>query len=177
LSGEGNWLFRALAWDRDQFLQCRRRELQACQETRERLLKESGDLQRIAGLEFRSWVRRDEAGQLQLVRQLSASEAVRLWQVGAEALQELQGPAVAAAYEQTRPKPNIWGEHPLAVRMREATEEAAGCICDQARDEVEEALLRVIAAWGQYYSDRHPDPDSLSAFDSLWPWDLPYADA
>ena len=177
LSVRWNWLYRALAWDREQFLRRRREELQACQETRERLLKESADLQRIAGMEFRSWVRRDEQGELQLVRELSPSEAIRLWQVGCEALQELQGDAVASAYGQGRPERDIFGQYPVQVAVRQAAEAAARCICYEHRPEVTEALHDVIIAWVHYYWARHPDPDSLDLSDSVWPWDMPYAEA
>lgn len=71
LSVQWNWLYRALAWDREQFLRRRSEELQASRETTERLLKQSADLQRIAGMSFRSWLRRDENGEWQLVRDLA----------------------------------------------------------------------------------------------------------
>ncbi len=176
LSGRGNWLYRALAWDREQFLRRRREELQACQETRERLLKESADLQRIAGMEFRSWVRRDEQGELQLVRELSPGEAIRLWQVGCEALQELQGDLVVSAHERFLPQ----GEEQQGARIQagieQATEAAARHLCYHHHAEVVQALRRVIAAWVSYYFAHHPDPESIHT-DDLWPWDLPYAEA
>ena len=177
LSAEWNWLYRALAWDREQFLRRRREELQASEETTERLLRQSADLQRIAGASFRSWLRRDEQGEWQLVRDLSPSEAIRLWQVGSEALRELQGTAVTAAYQQTLPKPDFFGEHPTTIDIRQAAREAASCISYAAGGELVDALLSVISAWVHYYCDRHPDGDSLSVTDNVWPWDLPYAQA
>jgi hypothetical protein len=177
LSVRWRWLFRALAWDRAEFLRRRREELEGCRETRERLLRESADLQRIAGMEFRSWVRRDERGELRLVRELSPSAAIRLWQVGCEALQELQGDAVASTLEQTLPRDNIFGQSAIEVGIREAAKAAASYIGYGNRAEIDEALRNVIAAWVRYYLARYPDDEPLSTDHSLWPWDMPYAEA
>jgi hypothetical protein len=35
----------------------------------------------------------------------------------------------------------------------------------------------VVVAWAYYYWARHPEPDSLNFEQSVWPWDLPYAEA
>jgi hypothetical protein len=177
LSVQWKWPFRALAWDRHQFLRRRREQLEACTENRERLLRESADLQRIAGMEFRSWVRRDERGELQLVRELSPSEAIRLWEVGCEALQELQGDAVASSYEQSLPRENIFGQSPMEVAIREAADAAASYIGYGDRSEIDQALRNVIAAWALYYCEHHPDSDSRDPDHCLWPWDMPYAEA
>jgi len=177
LSARWKWLFRAVAHDRQQFLRRRQEELDGCKETREKLLKESADLQRIAGMEFRSWIRRDERGELQLVRELSPSAAIRLWQVGCEALQELQGDALASAYQETIPRVDLFGRTPVEVALREAIEAGSQSISYSHQSEVKEALHRVVYAWIHYYLDRHPDADSLIVNATLWPWDMPYAEA
>jgi hypothetical protein len=177
LSTRWRWLYRALAWDREQFLRRRREELARGTQTRERLLKESADWQKVAGMEFRRWVTRDADGNPQLVRELTPAEAIRLWQVGAEALEELQGPAVAA-YQQSLPaKPGYQGETPVQRRFREAIEAAAYQLCYRATREVGEALRRVLMAWGECYWKHHRDPDFLDFEHSVWPWDLPYEEA
>jgi hypothetical protein len=178
LSRQWRWLYRALAWDREQFLRRRREEMEACAQTRERLLKESADWQKLAQLELRSWVSRDAEGHLQLVRELTPSEAIRLWKVGAEALEELLGPAVATAYAQSVPtEPDLFGEPPFMDRLREAVKSAAYHISPSGCEQVRQALWQVVVAWAQYYWKRHPDPDSLDFESSVWPWDLPYAEA
>jgi len=179
LSQQWRWLYRSLAWDREQFLRRRREELEACSQTRARLLKESADWQKVAQMQFRSWVSRDADGNLQLMRELTPAEAIRLWEVGTQVLEELQGPAVAAAYQQSVPtEPDFFGEPPAATRLREAVKAAAYHICPRASLELAEALRRVVVAWVYYYWERHPDPDSLKVDgSSIWPWDLPYAEA
>ena len=175
LSARWNWLFRALAWDQEQFLRRRRGELEACRETRERLLKESADLQRIAGMEFRSWVSQDENGQLQLVRELTPPQAVRLWQVGCEALRELQGDPAGSVYERALPPDSVLADR-IETGIRQAARAAVIHICHHADAEVDQALRTVIVAWVSYYFARHPDPESVH-IDALWPWDMPYAEA
>lgn len=178
LSKQWRWAHRVALWDRAEFLRRRREELTRCAQTRERLLKESADWQKVAQLEFRSWVTRDPEGNLQLVRELTPSEAIRLWEVGAEVLEELQGAAVAAAYQESIPtKPDFFGTPPCVQRYREALHSAAYHMCPRACKEIEPVLHRVYLAWADYYWARHPDPDSLDLEHCVWPWDLPYEEA
>ncbi len=127
-------------------------------------------------MEFRSWVSRDENGQLQLVRELTPPQAIRLWQVGCEALRELQGDPAGSAYGHALPSDSELGDR-IVTGIRQAAEAAASHICYHHRPEVSQAVRTVIVAWVHYYCDHHPDPDSLDLGDSLWPWDMPYADA
>ena len=127
-------------------------------------------------MEFRSWVSRDENGQLQLVRELTPPQAIRLWQVGCDALRELQGDSVGSAYERALPQGDEAEIERLATGIRQAAEAAASHICYRHRPEVSEAVRAVIGAWANYYLARHPDPDTIQV-DALWPWDMPYAEA
>jgi hypothetical protein len=178
LSQRDRWLYRALAWDKERFLVRRRQELEACEQTRARLLKESADWQRIARLEFGSWVRRDQEGNLQLTRELTPAEAIRLWEVGSLALLELQGMRAASVSE---PAAGPDERERAQARLRDAIREAAHHLSSRLvytyHLPVEDALWRVIRAWSQHYCQQHPDPDSLSFTGCAWPWDLPLAEA
>lgn len=178
LSKRWRWLYRSLSWDREQFLRRRREALEACAQTRARLLQESADWQKVAQLQFRSWVSRDADGNLQLARELTLAEAIRLWEVGSKVLEELQGPAIAVAYQESVPtEPDFFGNPPWRIRLWEAVKAAAYHVCPSACREVDHALWRVVAAWAKYYWEPHPDPESLDFEHCVWPWDLPYAEA
>ncbi len=127
-------------------------------------------------MEFRSWVSRDENGQLQLVRELTPPQAIRLWQVGCEALRELQGDPVESAYERALPQGDEAKIERLSTGIRQAVEAAVIEICHHADAEVDQALHTLIGAWTDHYFARHPDPKSVRV-DALWPWDMPYAGA
>jgi hypothetical protein len=178
LSKTWRWPYRAAAWDREEFLRRRREELDRCARTRERLLKESADWQKVAQLKFRSWVTRDNEGNLRLVRELTPAEAIRLWEVGAEVLEELQGAAVAAAYQESVPTKSGYYEEPAyRRRFREARHSAAYHMSPHTCEEIESVLWDVCVEWLHYYWARHPYPDSLDFEHCVWPWDLPYAEA
>jgi hypothetical protein len=174
LSAKWSWSARSLAWDRHRFLERRRRELDDLQQMRQRLLVETADWQRIARLEFGRWVQRDANGQLQLIRPLTAHQAIRLWLVGCQAEMELRG-GMAAGQENdsARHQDNVVrGIH------QGASEAADGLISSGAdsrrRSDLDDALRRVLVAWMLRYASLHPEIDLATTF---WPWDLPFAEA
>lgn len=108
LSSQWQWAARAAMWDRHQFLERRREELESRQQARERLLRESADWQRLARAEFGSWVRRGPEGELELTRELSPYQALRLWRVGCEAELALRGRSEGWLRDPSPTAPGRW---------------------------------------------------------------------
>ena len=91
LSARWRWTLRAIAWQAEAVRHQREEERRQAAEAQQRHLRDAIDWQRIAGISLRSWVTRNERGELELARELSPREALRLWRVGYRAERSLRG--------------------------------------------------------------------------------------
>jgi len=99
LSASHGWERRVLFRDIGRRRQQRERKLEAIREGRAALLREAVDWQQLARSEFAHLLRRGESGELELVRDLTAREALRLWQVGWQVERELLGYGPAGGHD------------------------------------------------------------------------------
>ncbi len=181
LSSEWNWHSRAAAWDRHCYLQRRGQEVEGARRARQRLLQEAADWQSLARQQIASWVRRGSDGQLRLTRELTPSEALRLWRVGSQAeltLREIVTIRPDAAASRFARSPV---EHEVD-QMREAVREASSSLVPygteyRQRQEIEDALWDVMKAWlhTSEHVGKHGTDDHIGYV--LWPWHVPLAQA
>jgi hypothetical protein len=175
LSARWHWSLRAVAWEEHEFRQRCRTELNAQAEAHTRLLKESGDWQRLARADLNRWVRRGPNGELELARALTPNEAIRLWLLGCQAERHLRGLQAAAI---PIPDPKRVEERFRAQIQRACDDMRA--LCERAgashrhRNALEDAFRGVAAAWSVAYVKDHPEVEANHDLEAcLWPWDLP----
>ena len=83
LSERWHWQARASAWDDEQDKMRRQAQAEAISEMAQRQAKDGADMQRLARGAMARWVKQNpETGQLVLARDLSPSEAARLYLAG-----------------------------------------------------------------------------------------------
>lgn len=99
LSSQHEWDCRVQIWDFVQRHRRRHRGQETARAGRARLLQEAEDWQTLARAGLARVVRRGESGELELVRDLTPGECVRLWRVGWEAQQQLMGYGRASPQE------------------------------------------------------------------------------
>ena len=181
VSSQWNWPSRAAAWDRHQHLQRRGREVQEAQQARQRLLREAADWQSVARKQIASWVRRGSDGQLRLTRELTPSEALRLWRVGCQAELERREIATAGAHGATDEVARNPVEEVLA-QMHRALDEASHRLMPRGADyrcrpEIRSALWHVTVAWIRLseHTKRHGVGQDTAY--ALWPWQVPFEQA
>jgi hypothetical protein len=93
LSARWRWTPRAAAWQTEVARRRREQERAQAQAARQRHLQDAVHWQRFAGLQIMSWVRRNQNGEFELVRDLSPREAMRLYRAGYRAERLLRGGA------------------------------------------------------------------------------------
>ncbi|NIM04493.1 MAG: hypothetical protein GTN69_02420, partial [Armatimonadetes bacterium] len=173
LSVEWSWLARALAWDHWHFQKQRQQELADYQESHRRIRREAQDWQCIARAQISSWVCRDANGQLQLTRELSPSEALRLWRVGCHAEMQLRGAASSLEDES-----EAYVER-LRDQKKKGMHEVAGALSSACRDcrfhnDIYRAVVEVIDAWILWLC-KTDSGKPLMDLSPIWPWDLPFS--
>jgi len=176
LSGQWSWPARALAWDKLRFQQQRQQELVDYQESHKRILKEAQDWQRIARVQISQWVRRDSNGQLQLIRELSPSEAVRLWQTGCQAELQLRGGLAGPIGKSVEYE--VFIEN-FKTKLRDAEREISRAFIlaganGHFQPEIERAIDDVLIAWVLWLCK---DDEYEVTKVPLWPWDIPFSTA
>lgn len=178
LSARWRWAARAVAWDRQQALERRGAELRACQQARERIIRESADWQRLARLEIGSWVCHDEEGQPHLVRELTPSEAIRLWRLGCETELEMRGLLKASAQS---PSSDDDRER-ILQRFREAEDQVVSCLMSLGvqfgdRHKLFPAVRGLFRSWLHWHPTSHPELTFAEAASMHLPWEHPLRDA
>jgi hypothetical protein len=176
LSGKWNWPSRAVAWDRQQTLQRRGEERRACEQARERILKESADWQRLARLEISSWVRYDEAGQAHLIRELRPSEAIRLWRLGCETEMQLRGMLGAAPQEDSA----VETRNRVIRDFQETEREVVSYLLSnggnhKAPGPLYAAVHQLLLSWLHHHPLSHPGITVTEAASMHLPWDQPFS--
>jgi len=174
LSGLWSWPARALAWDKLRFKQQRQKELADYQESHQRILKEAQDWQRIARAQLFQWVRRDANGQLQLIRELTPTEAMRLWLAGSKAELQLRGGlATPTGNSQTY---EVFIEN-FKTKLRDAERQISNAFVSAGassyrQSEIERAIGDVLIAWVLWLCK--DDEYGITKI-PLWPWDIPFS--
>lgn len=181
LSSEWNWHPRAAAWDRHCYLQRRGQEVEEARRARQRLLQEASDWQSLARQQIASWVRRGTDGQLRLTRELTPSEALRLWRVGSQAELALREIVTARAGAAANRRARSPVEQELD-QMRQAVREAGRNLVRHAieyrkQQEIQDALWDIMNAWlrTSEHVRKHGKSDHVGYV--LWPWHVPFAQA
>ena len=148
LSSRFAWKTRARIWDIWERRQRRRRELASAADARQVLLQEAADWEKLAMGAVAQWIRRGADGQVELVRDLSPGEAIRLWRVGWEAERKARGYGRAEPREDRgQSKPDWEGQDLLCLYVALA----ADCMISQGadpaqRDDLETSVLRALAS-------------------------------
>lgn len=138
LSERWHWQARASAWDDEQDKMRRQAQAEAISEMAQRQAKDGADMQRLARGAMARWVKQNpETGQLVLARDLSPSEAARLYLTGFQVERLARGEPTVVSEERLGAEVEYDEERitaGIAYALEQATVEERGVGGGRAQD-------------------------------------------